>query len=343
MFDKTKSAQFFRFAVFSMLFAYGVVLLGAYTRLSDAGLGCPDWPGCYGKLFAPMTAQDLHEARQFVPDKPVDVSKAWKEMAHRYVAGTLGLLILRLAALGWQLRRRNRRQQFILPAVVMILVFVQAILGMLTVTLQLKPLVVMAHLLGGLTIVGLLWWIVLREQRFWRPVDSPISRRLRPRALLGLVLVAGQIVLGGWTSANYAAMVCPDFPTCQGTWWPEMDFVDGFTLWRGLGINYEGGVLHLPAATAVHMAHRIGALITFLYVGWLALHTLRTGWQDRLARYGLLVLFVLLLQLGLGIMNVLAHLPTALAVAHNAVACLLLLSLVTLNHVVRPRKNLSPK
>jgi heme a synthase len=336
---RSMSMKFFRVALFSTAIAYCVVLLGAYTRLSDAGLGCPDWPGCYGKLFAPVTAQDIDAAKKFHPEKPVESQKAWKEMVHRYVAGTLGLLILRLSALGWQLRKINRRQQYLLPAVVTVLVFGQAVLGMLTVTLQLKPLVVMAHLLGGLVILALLWWMVLREQRFWRPVPtSPISRRLRLRAIIALVLVTLQIALGGWTSANYAALTCPDFPTCQGAWWPQVDFIDGFTLWRGLGIDYEGGVLSLPAATAVHLAHRIGALITFFYVGWLALHTLRVGAQDNLRRYGLLVLAVLLLQIGLGIMNVLTHLPLVIAVAHNAVAALLLLSLVTFNHVIRPIK-----
>jgi cytochrome c oxidase assembly protein subunit 15 len=179
---------------------------------------------------------------------------------------------------------------------------------------------------------------VLREQRFWRPSkESPLLRKLRPRALAALVIVASQIALGGWTSANYAAMVCPDFPTCQGVWWPNMDFLDGFTLWRGLGINYEGGVLTLAAATAVHMAHRIGALITFLYVGWLALHTMRRGREEKICRYGLLVLMMLLLQVTLGIANVLTHLPIPVAVSHNGVAALLLLSLITLNHVIRPR------
>lgn len=330
------SARFFRFALFSVVFAYGVVLLGAFTRLSDAGLGCPDWPGCYGRLFAPTTPHEISEAKAEAPGQDVESAKAWKEMVHRYVAGTLGLLVLRLFYLGWK-RRRESMRRFFLTALIVALVFVQAILGMLTVTLQLKPLVVMGHLLGGLTILSLLWWVVLREQRFWKPVKaSPLTRRLRSRALIGLLIVVGQIALGGWTSSNYAALVCPDFPTCQGVWWPHMDFVDGFTLWRGIGINYDGGVLTLPAATAVHMAHRIGALITFLYVGWLALHVIRVGAQERLCRYGLLVLVVLLTQVTLGILNVLAHLPLAVAVAHNAVAGLLLLSLVTLNHVLRP-------
>lgn len=337
--NQSKPAKFFRFALFSAFFAYCVVLLGAFTRLSDAGLGCPDWPGCYGRLFAPTTAQDLEEARTYQPDKQVEPPKAWKEMVHRYVAGTLGLLIVRLAVLAFQLRRTNRRQQFWLPMFVTVLVMIQAVLGMLTVTLQLKPLIVMAHLIGGMSIVAILWWIALREQRFWKPVtETPATRSLRWFALIGLIVVAVQIALGGWTSANYAALVCPDFPTCQGAWWPNVDFVDAFTLWRGLGINYEGGVLTLSAATAVHMAHRIGALVTFLYIGWLGWRTMHSGRESHLCRYGLLVLVALIAQVTLGIMNVVLHLPLAVAVAHNAVAALLLLSLVTLNHVVRPRE-----
>lgn len=339
MLAKTKSAKFFRLALAAAIIAFGVVLLGAFTRLSDAGLGCPDWPGCYGKLFAPTTAHDISQAEAIYPNQTVQPPKAWKEMIHRYVAGTLGLLIVRLAVLGWQLRKRQRRQQYLLPLLVLVLVAFQALLGMLTVTLQLKPMIVMAHLMGGLSVLGLLWWIVLREQRFWKPAkESQTLRSLRPRALLGLVIVVFQIALGGWTSANYAALVCPDFPTCQGVWWPHMDFLDGFTLWRSLGINYEGGVLSLPAATAVHMAHRIGAVITFLYVGWLALRVIRVGREERLCRYGLFVLVVLVLQISLGITNVVTHLPVAIAVAHNGGAALLLLSMITLNHVLWPRK-----
>jgi len=205
-------------------------------------------------------------------------------MIHRYVAGTLGVLIVLLAFIGFRDKHRPWRRR--LTGFLVVLVIFQALLGMWTVTLQLKPLVVMGHLLGGLTLLGLLWWLVLREQRRWKPVTGPAAllRRLRPRAWTALALVALQIALGGWTSANYAALACPDFPTCQGVWWPNVDFLDGFTPWRGLGVNYEGGVLNLAAATAVHMAHRLGALIVFLYVGWLALHLMRVGGKEHLIR-----------------------------------------------------------
>lgn len=338
MFRKTPSAKFFRLALFAMFFAYGVVLLGAYTRYSDAGLGCPDWPGCFGRLFAPITAQDIAEAHTFYPERPVDTNKAWKEMVHRYVSGVLGLLVFRLGWQGWRLRRNGGTIRSLAATLVVSLVVLQALLGMLAVTLQLKPLVVMSHLFVGMGILTLLWWLVLREQRFWRPIaDAPAARALRPRVLLALILVAAEIALGGWTTANSAALVCPDFPTCRGAWWPEADYVDAFTHWRDLGLDYEGVALSLPAATAVHVAHRVGALITFLYVGWLALRTVRVAGNTALCRYGLLILILLLVQMALGIMTVVLHLPVAVAVAHNGVAALLLLSVVTLNHVIRPR------
>jgi cytochrome c oxidase assembly protein subunit 15 len=214
------------------------------------------------------------------------------------------------------------------------------VLSIVTVKLQHKPLVAMLNLSTGLLVLGLLWWIVLRELRFWRPVTAAapaVLRRLRPRALFGLLLVSLQLVLGGWVSANYAAMACPDFPACQGSYWPNMDFGDGFVLWRDIGLDYEGVLLNLEAATAVHMAHRLGAIITLLYIGWLALHTIRVGARDNLCRFGLLVLVLLLAETTLGIITVLMHLPVATVVAHTGLGALLLLSLITLNHVVRPR------
>ncbi len=326
----------FRIALLTALLAYAVVLLGAYTRLSDAGLGCPDWPGCYGRLIAPSATADVEDAAQAYPSSRVEPAKAWTEMVHRYAAGMLGMLIVLLAFVSFRERRKLRRRW--LAVFLVVLVIFQALLGMWTVTLQLKPLVVMGHLLGGFAILALLWWLVLREQQLWKPVSGPASllRRLRPRAWVALTLVVVQIALGGWTSANYVALVCPDFPTCQGQWWPNVDFADGFVPWRGLGVNYEGGVLSLAAATAVHMAHRLGALITFLYVGWLALHVIRVGGKEHLCRYGLWMLIALLAQIALGVVNVLNHLPLPVAVAHNGMAALLLLSVVTFIHALHP-------
>jgi cytochrome c oxidase assembly protein subunit 15 len=340
MIRTSKSQRFFRLALFSALFSLLLVLLAAWGRINEAGLGCPDWPGCYGRLFAPLTAQDLNEARTYFPRQPAEEEKLLKETLHRYFSGALGLLIIRLTVLGWQLKKHVRRQQVLIPALVFVLVFAQVILGILTVKLQHKPLISMLHLSTGLSILGLLWWIVLREQRFWRPVTAApaaVLSRLRPRALFALLLVIAQIALGGWMSVNYAALACPDFPVCQGTFSPPMNFFDGFALWRDIGLEYEGVQLNLEAATAIHMAHRVGALVTLLYVGWLALHTIRIGSRDHLCRYGMLVLALLLAQVALGIINVLAHLPLAIAVAHHAVAALLMLGLITLNHALRPR------
>ena len=340
MIRTSKSQRFFRLALFSALFSLLLVLLAAWGRINEAGLGCPDWPGCYGRLFAPLTAQDLNEARTYFPRQPAEEEKLLKETLHRYFSGALGLLIIRLTVLGWQLKKHVRRQQVLIPALVFVLVFAQVILGILTVKLQHKPLISMLHLSTGLSILGLLWWIVLREQRFWRPVTAApaaVLSRLRPRALFALLLVIAQIALGGWMSVNYAALACPDFPVCQGTFSPPMNLFDGFALWRDIGIEYEGVLLNLEAATAIHMAHRVGALVTLLYVGWLALHTIRIGSRDHLCRYGMLVLALLLAQVALGIINVLAHLPLAITVAHHAVAALLMLGLITLNHALRPR------
>ncbi len=335
MLQRAQSTKFYRMALYAALFAFLAVLFNAYSRLSQAGLGCPDWPGCYGKQFAPQTARDIDQAKQ-TEEAMKPENRAWKEVVQRYIAAALGLMLIRLAVLGWQLKKHKRSQQWIIPGATTLLVFTLAVLGVLTVNHQFKPLVMMMQMLGGVTILGLLWWIVMREQRFWKSVGtSSITRSLRPRALIALAIVAFQITLGGWSMVNYAGLACPDFPTCQGAWWPQMDFLDAFTRWRDLGMDYEGRLLNLPSATAIHMAHRLGALVTVLYVGWLSLHVLRVGNKENLCRYGLLVLVVLLFEIVLGVMQMVTHLPLAVAVTHNGVAAMLLLSLVTLYHVVR--------
>jgi len=336
----SQSQRFLRMALFSTLFAFLLLLLGVWGRANDAGLGCPDWPGCYGRLFAPQTAQELNEAHAYFPRQPAEEVKLLKETLHRYLSGALGLLIIRLAWLGWKLKKHLRRQQVLLPAAVLALVFSQVVLGIVTVKLQHKPLIAMLQLSLSLAILGLLGWVVLREHRFWKPIGELSVRmqsRLRPRAMLGLLLVILQILLGSWMSANYAALACPDFPTCQGEFWPSIDVLTGFVLWRDIGMDYEGVLLNMEAATAVHMAHRLGALATLLYVGWLALHTIRVGRHTILWRYGLVIFLLLLAQAGLGIITTLTHLPLPLIVAHSGVAALLMLSLVTFNHVLRPR------
>lgn len=326
---------FRRLALVATLLTLCVVVLGAYVRLSDAGLGCPDWPGCYGQIDVPRTAEQIAAANAAFPERPVEVDKAWKEMIHRYLAATLGLLIIALVGLAWR-NRRDPDQKIVLPLALLALVIFQGVLGMWTVTWQLKPAVVLAHLMGGLTTLGLLWWLTLRQSRWAETPLDPGERGLRIWALLGLVVVGIQIALGGWTSTNYAALACTDFPTCHTQWWPEMDFREGFTLWHGLGVNYEFGVLDSAARVAIHMVHRLGALVVLVYIAWLAWQTLRRARSGVLRAVGGLLALLLAVQLALGIGNVVLGLPLMVAVAHNAGAALLVLVLVTLNHLLRP-------
>jgi cytochrome c oxidase assembly protein subunit 15 len=334
------------FCLFATVLALIVVTLGAYVRLSDAGLGCPDWPGCYGHLTVPEETHEITKANTVYPERPVEGTKAWKEMIHRYVAGTLGLLIMLIALLAVQRRQKVKEQSVTLPVFLVILVIFQALLGMWTVTLLLKPVVVTAHLLGGMLTLSLLWWLTLRQSGWflapkWSIRDGGRAgavERLRPLALLTLLVVFGQIFLGGWTSANYAALACTDFPTCYGQWWPTgMDFKEAFILWRGLGINYEYGVLSAEARMAIHVVHRVGALITFLLVIWLGLRVLFASLNAPFIKtIGFFMLLLLLLQISLGIANVVYSLPLSVAVAHNMGAALLLMSVVALNHALRP-------
>ena len=317
----------------ALILTFGVVSLGAYVRLSDAGLGCPDWPGCYGKLTPHHAADAINAELAERPEGPVSHAKAWKEMVHRYAAGTLGLLVLGIAVLGWR-GRREAGGGPVLPVLLLGLIVFQALLGMWTVTQLLKPLVVSAHLLGGMATLSLLLWLWLRERdqashAYFARVDH-----LRGSVALGLVLVATQIALGGWVSTNYAALACTDFPLCQGVWAPPMDFEHGFTLQRELGETASGDLLPLTALTAIHWVHRLMALIVTLYLGWLVLRLLRTPGY---AAIGLAVGGLLVLQVSLGISNVLLSLPLGVSVAHNAGAALLLASLVMLNYRVRRR------
>ena len=323
-----------RVAQWSTYFALLVLMLGAYTRLSDAGLGCPDWPGCYGQLDVPESTEELKRAGEAFPDQPVEAEKAWKEMLHRYFAGTLGLLILSLAILSWR-RRAVPGQRLLLPAGLLLLVCFQALLGMWTVTLLVQPAVVTAHLLGGMFTTALLWWYALRQGDLFHTAEAlPPMWLMRRAAVGGLLLVVMQIALGGWTSTNYAALACIDFPGCYpGNRWPAMDFNAAFIIFSELGVNYEGGRLNADARTAIHMVHRLGAVLLLLYLGGLAGGLMRSD-SPLLRGIGKLLLLVLWIQLGLGVSNVLFSLPLWVAVAHNGVAALLLLTLVTVNHLL---------
>jgi cytochrome c oxidase assembly protein subunit 15 len=318
---------FVRLARFGTLLALGVVMLGAWVRLTDAGLGCPDWPGCYGRLVVPDQATPAQElGAEF--DRPLEAGKAWREMIHRYLASTLGLVCVALAAIAWR-NRRDPAQPWRTPLVLVALVVFQGLLGMWTVTLLLKPIVVVAHLLGGFATLSLLF--SLGRWRSARPAGPyPALRTLGLAAGAALVL---QIFLGGWTSANYAALACPDLPTCQTQWWPAIaDFDEAFVLWRGIGIDYEGGVLDHPARVAVHFAHRLGALLATLLVAVLGWRLARQG-ATRLD--GLVVLGLVLTQVSLGVSIVWFGVPLIVAVLHNGVAALLLLSVVNANQRLR--------
>lgn len=308
---------FRRLALAGAVLAAIVIVLGAWVRLTDAGLGCPDWPGCYGHLY-PRAA---HEA-----------GKAWHEMIHRYAATTLGIVITALLVLASV--RRKVGEQTLIPAVLLFaVVCLQGALGALTVTLLLKPLIVTGHLLGGLTTLALLSWLSITPER--RTLSVP-ETRLRKFAVLASAVLSVQIFLGGWTSSNYAAVACPDFPTCQRSWWPPMDFRDAFVLWRGLGIDYEGGVLANGARVAIHFTHRLGAAITGCILVALGLLTLSRARSRRLTGAGMFVVAAMVLQISIGIATVRFGVPLPLATMHNAGAALLVVSMVWLLRALWP-------
>jgi cytochrome c oxidase assembly protein subunit 15 len=308
---------FRRLALAGAILAALVVVLGAWVRLTDAGLGCPDWPGCYGHAY---------------PQAGHDFGKAWHEMVHRYFAGTLVLVIS--ALLLWAVVFRKDPQQPRTPvALLFVIVLFQAALGALTVTRLLKPLIVTGHLLGGLTTLGILCWLALTPEAL--PATAR-ERRLWVPAVLAFGLLVLQIALGGWTSTNYAAVACPDFPTCQQAWWPSMDFRDAFVLWRGLDIDYTGGVLANPARVAIHVTHRLGAAAAGTALLCVGLLTVFTGSRVRLRLAGALVAGAVLLQICMGISMVHFGMPLALATMHNAGAALLVICVVALLRMLVP-------
>lgn len=322
----------YRIALIATLLALIVVLFGAYTRLKDAGLGCPDWPGCYGQVVAPHTPERVALAQSVFPGQVIDQAKAWTEMIHRYLAGTLAGFIMILCLL--TLRYRNIPNRPVGAAIILIaLVIFQALLGKWTVTLKLLPAVVLLHLLGGFSVLAMLWVICLRLGKL--PMSPPAAtQRFKPWAVLGIVVIAMQIFLGGWTSSNYAALICPDFPFCHGQLWPVSNLHMAFNFWMSIGTNYQGGVLDNAALISIQMMHRLGALITFVYIGGLALWILGVSKAPVLRKIAGTMLILLLIQVLLGVSNVLFLLPLPLAIAHNGVAALLLLALVTLNYAL---------
>ncbi|PWK83865.1 COX15/CtaA family protein [Fulvimonas soli] len=364
-----RSAKTLRWlAALAAVFAFGVVMFGAFVRLSNAGLSCPDWPTCYGRVTWPEHAHEIAQADAAFPDRPYEDHKAWREQVHRFLAGTLGTAVFALALLAaWRSRAARaaviagaacavvgvalymRGDRVVSSAVsalaiglplgaaiglrrpgawrisvlALAVIIFQAMLGMWTVTLLLKPIVVMGHLLGGITTFALLAWAALRYAGVGADGDGYAP--LRRAVVLGIALLAVQIALGGWTSSNYAALACgTDFPRCLGQWAPPTDFREGFVLWRGIGVNYEGGVLDMAARSAIQIAHRIGALVVFCYLAWLAYRVARRGLRGLGAAIGA----VLVAQVLLGISNVHFGLPLPVATAHNGVAALLLFTLL---------------
>ncbi len=335
-------------SVVAVGFVLVVIMLGAWVRLSDAGLGCPDWPACYGHITWPTKADEIERATANYPERPVEVAKAWKEVIHRYFAGALGLIVLALAWLNWRLRKHYRDLPLQLSLLLLVVIMVQATFGMWTVTLQLLPWVVTTHLLGGMTTAALLFWHA-RRVRAAQPVEAVhepaeagvqalqpgdkhyrvshlgTAPKLRPWVLAGLLVLLAQIALGGWVSSNYAALACTDLPTCQQQWWPDTNFAEGFRIAREIGIDYEGGVLDQAARNAIHISHRIGALVAFVIIAGMVIMLLRNP-ITRSA--GALVGLLLLVQITLGINNVVLLLPLWNAVAHNGAAALLLLAVV---------------
>ena len=353
-------------------FAFCVIVFGAFVRLSNAGLSCPDWPTCYGRITWPVKPAAVARADKAFPNRPVETHKAWREQSHRFLAGTLGVLVLVEALVATFATKR--RFGLVIAAVVLIgigiplymakdyvsssvvaalgealllgvaifwrhagwrriavlalaVVCFQALLGMWTVTWLLKPIVVSGHLLGGMATFALLAWVAWRLSIGER---NPHATRLFAAAVVGLILLACQIFLGGWTSSNYAALACgiggSAFPTCLGQWWPAMDFHQGFVLWRGIGVDFQGGILDAAARTAIQMVHRFGAAVVFVYLAWLSHRTGRAG----LRWHSVMLALLLIAQVLLGISNVVLGLPIAVAVAHTGGAALLLFALVAL-------------
>ena len=337
-----------RLALAGVLLCFTVVVLGAYVRLTAAGLGCPDWPGCYGHLTPAGAAQAADTAAAF-PGRPLEPGKAWREMIHRYAVGTLSVIVILVTALAIS-AHRERPVSVTLALALFATLIMQALLGMLTVTWRLNPLIVTLHLLFGMTTLALLWWLLLSLPRgSWgatalhgagHAVSGGADALLawaRRLTLLGLMALAVQIALGGWTSSNYADVACPDFPTCQNAWWPHAGFRNAFVLWRGLKVNYEGGVLDNSARVAIHLTHRLGALVTTVALALAASFVLRSRGLRAARPWAWAVLAALALQLSIGITMVLKSFPLWLATAHTAGAALLLLATLALLRVLSPQ------
>ena len=305
-----------------------LIMVGSFTRLTDSGLGCPDWPGCYGHSNPLSAGEPIHQAETALPSGPVTMSKAWIEMAHRYFALAVGVLIIVLTVQAWRRAASGvaaLRSPWLATAA-LLWVCVQGAFGALTVTMKLQPAIVTLHLIGGIVLLALLTWIALRETPAPKKTVAP---RVHAMALIALVLVFVQIGLGGWVSSNYAVLACPDFPLCQGELLPPMDFSHGFTWWRALGRTGEGELVPFQALVAIHWTHRMFAIVVVAVVGVLVWQLRQHSGLSRLA-IGLLALIVL--QLLTGLSNVVLQWPLLLAVLHSGGAAVLVALLVVIVH-----------
>jgi len=315
---------FKRLLFLSTILTLCVVVFGAYVRLTDAGLGCPDWPGCFGTLSVPQSEEAILKAHAAYPGSFVEAGKAWREMIHRYLAGGLGLLILLLAFLALKFKQEIRVSLF-LPFLLLFLVMFQAALGMWTVTELLKPIIVSAHLMGGMTILGLLTFIT---HRHFGAASIEANKNLILMARVSIILLFFQILLGGWTSTNYAALACTDFPTCHGSMIPKMDFVNGFSVLRDLGLTTGGEYLTIEALHAIQWIHRVGAIILLTYIAMFAYYLTNIA---GIRFYRNLLILTIIAQFIIGIANLLLHLPLVLATMHNLGAALLVIIVVIIN------------
>lgn len=317
----------------SILLALIVVTLGAHARLTHAGLGCPDWPGCYGLIAVPETAEQIALAEQVYPQSLVEPVKAWNEMIHRYFAGLLGLLILVIAFISF--KNRGQGTPLGLPVLILVVVTFQAALGMWTVTMKLMPIVVMGHLLGGFTTLSLLFLLYLRLNPYRVNRGDFSIKKYGRFALLGIVLLTGQIALGGWTSSNYAALSCVELPICQSGWQEQITFENSFDLIPPERESYEFGHLSHDERVTIHVVHRFGAIIITIYLTWLLLMIYFKAQTSTFKTSAVVAGLALITQVSLGVSNIWFSLPLSVAVGHNLVAALLLLALIKLTYRLR--------
>jgi cytochrome c oxidase assembly protein subunit 15 len=326
----SKDSNKYRKLIWVTLFlTFDLIMFGAFTRLTDSGLGCPDWPGCYGQANPVQAHADIRAAEALMPTGPVTVVKAWIEMIHRYLAMAVGVLIIAIMVVAWRRWLKSSRQLLSfapgLPTSLFFLVCVQGAFGAWTVTMKLQPIIVTIHLMLGLTMLGLL--VILAARHHTHHAVAAGARSLFTPALLGLGLLAIQIILGGWVSTNYAVLACTDFPLCHGMAIPPMDFEHGFTWWRELGKTSAGDLLPVEALTAIHWVHRNFAFIVIAYLAWLAHKAYKI---EGLQKTGKWILIALAAQFVSGISTIFLSWPILIAILHNGGAALLVLLLVLL-------------